>query len=79
MSYNPNGITLAQAIAQRDAWLAASIALTTAQEYTITNGASMRKLVRADIKEIQTQLNYWEAKVRSLTPGARRVRYPRFS
>ncbi len=72
---DPNAITLEQAVAQRDAWLAALNALSTAQEYTITNGAAMRKLVRADIKEVTHQYNFWAAKVRNLTPGRRRVRF----
>ena len=72
---NPNAVTLEQAIALRDSWLAALTALGTAQEYTITNGPAMRKLVRADIKEVREQFKFWEARVRDLTPGTRRVRY----
>lgn len=76
MIFNPNGITLAQAIAVRDELLAAMSALGTAQEYTITNGPAMRKFVRADIKDLSNELRFWEAKVRALTPGAnRRIRY----
>ena len=72
MSYNPNGITLAVAIATRDALVAAISALATAQEYTITNGPAMRKVTMADMKELSNELRYWESKVRDLTPGARR-------
>jgi hypothetical protein len=73
---NPNAINLATAIAHRDAWLAAELALATAQEYSITTGGSTRRLVRADIAEVRNQLEFWESKVRALTPGAnRRVRF----
>jgi hypothetical protein len=70
-----SGITLEIAITHRDAWLAAELALATAQEYTISNGATVRKLVRADLAEVRKQVEYWEGKVRNLTPGSRRVRY----
>lgn len=72
---DPNAITLAQAVAMRDTWLAALTAISNAQEYTITNGPAMRKLVKADLKEVMTQYNFWAAKVRDLTPGRRRVRF----
>jgi hypothetical protein len=75
MSINPNLITLAQAIVQRDSWLAALAALGTAQEYTMTNGNAMRKLVRSDLKEVREQYTFWEARVRDLSPNASRVRW----
>lgn len=75
-NYNPNGITLAQAIAVRDALLAAITKLASMQEYTITNGSNMRKVTRADLKDLSAELKTWEAKVKALTPGARRrIRY----
>jgi len=72
---NPNATQLAAAIAQRDIWLGALTGLATAQEYTITNGGSMRKITRADLAEVRRTYEFWEGKVASLTPGARRIRY----
>jgi hypothetical protein len=73
---NPNGITLEVAIAQRDAWLNATLALATAQSYTINAGGSTRQLTRANIAEARGMLAFWEQKVKALTPGAnRRVRF----
>ena len=53
------GITQAQAQAQLDAWLAASLAVATGQSYEIAD----RKLTRADAGEIRRQIEYWQAKV----------------
>ena len=61
-------MTLDQAIAQRDAWLAASLAVATGQEYSIQNGTSIRHLVKADAKYITTMIDYWERKVIALSP-----------
>ncbi|WP_291854847.1 DUF6148 family protein [Bradyrhizobium sp.] len=70
------GITLAQAQAQLAAWLAASSAVATGQEYEIDTGAGRRRLKRADASEIRHQIDYWQAKVSALTVGGRRrVRY----
>lgn len=74
------GITLADAQAQLAAWLAASSAVASSQSYEIeaANG-SRRKLTRADAAEIRGQIDYWDRKVKELTPmadgGKRRVRY----
>lgn len=67
------GITQAQAQAQLDAWLAASLAIAKNQSYTI----GMRTLTRADAKEIQGLITYWEQRVQNLSrgPGGMRVRY----
>jgi hypothetical protein len=73
------GITLAQAQAQLDAWLTASTAVTTGQEYEIDTGSGRRRLKRADAAEIRQQITFWDGKVKMLTPasagGRRRVRY----
>jgi hypothetical protein len=73
------GITLAQAQAQLDAWLAASTAVAANQEYEIDSGNVRRRLKRADAAEILAQITYWQGMVQSLTPpslgGRRRVRY----
>lgn len=65
-------ITLAQAQAQLDAWLAASLAVAQSQSYEITSGGGSRKLERADAAAIASQVKYWQAQVNALTPGNRR-------
>lgn len=57
------GITLAQAQSQLDAYLAAEIAVLSGQEYTIAG----RRLVRADLANIQAGIRTWSAKVEDLT------------
>lgn len=65
-------ISLAQAQAQLDAWLAASIAVARNQSYTIGD----RTLTRANAKEIQSMITYWEARVnKASAPSGNRVRY----
>lgn len=72
-------ITLEQAVAQRDLWLAALAALATAQEYTIQDGANIRKLRRADLPEARKTLAYWEQRVAALDPARRRrIRFGEF-
>lgn len=58
-----SAITLTQAQAQLDGWLAASTAVQTNQSYEI-NG---RKLVRTDAAEIRRQIDYWNTWVQRLT------------
>jgi hypothetical protein len=68
------GITLAQADAQLALWLAASTAVAANQSYTIAG----RTLTRAHAAEVRKMLDYWEAKVKSLSVSAgtgSRVRY----
>lgn len=73
------GITLAQAQAQLDLWLAASTAVASGQEYEIDSGnGGRRRLRRVDATEIRAQVDYWQAKVSRLTPtsaGGRRGTY----
>ena len=73
------GITLAQAQAQLDTWLAASTAVASGQMYEIETGNGRRKLQRADAMEIRQQVSFWDQKVKALTPaasgGRRRTRY----
>jgi len=73
------GITLAQAQAQLDTWLAADTAVASGQEYEIDTGSGRRRLKRADAAEIRQRVDYWDGKVKLLTPasagGRRRVRY----
>jgi len=60
-------VTLAQAQAQLDAWLACSLAIAGgAQSYAIGN----RSLTRADLAEVHAAIDRWRAEVRSLTAVA---------
>lgn len=62
------GITLEQAQAQLDAWLAASLAVSKSQSYQIGD----RRLSRADAAEIRSQLEFWQGQISRLTVTARR-------
>lgn len=57
------GITLAQAQANLDLWLAADAATAGAQSYEIAG----RRLTRANAAEITGKIDYWNAKVVTLT------------
>lgn len=57
------GITLAQAQAQLDAYLAAETAVLANQSYKIGE----REFKRADLKAIQDGIDRWSAKVESLS------------
>jgi hypothetical protein len=59
-------ITLLQAQAQLDAWLAASLAVAQAQSYEIAG----RKLTRADAQQINQQIKYWSSQVATLQAAA---------
>lgn len=68
------GITLAQAQAQLEAWLAASLAVSSNQSYSIAG----RSLTRVNASEIRDQINFWQSKVNIITrnnSGRRRTRY----
>jgi hypothetical protein len=68
------GITLAQAQAQLDAWLADSLAVSSNQSYSIAG----RSLSRANASEISAMVDKWESKVKQLTAsnsGVNRTRY----
>lgn len=60
------GITLAQAETQLAAYLAAETAVLGGQEYTI----GPRRLRRADLAEIRTGIETWNARVVSLSASA---------
>lgn len=64
------GITLAQAQAQLDAWLAASLAVASGQKYSIGD----RALERADLAEINKTIERWQTKVNQLTAGRSGIR-----
>lgn len=57
-----NNISLATALAHRDAWIAADLALATAKSYTIGN----RQLTRADAQEVRNNIAYWQRVVESI-------------
>lgn len=73
------GITLEQAQAQLDAWLAASIAVASNQAYEISTGTGTRRLTRANAEHIDRMIKFWEQRVLALTPaaagGRRRTHY----
>ena len=52
-------LTLTQAQTALDAWIAADLAVTKGQSYTM-NG---RSLTLANVKEIREQIQYWERRV----------------
>ena len=61
------GITLAQAQAQLEAYLAAETAVLGNQSYEIAG----RKLTRANLNEIQKGIEIWNSRVVTLTNQAR--------
>ena len=61
-------ISLTQAQTQLDAWLAADTAVASRQSYTV-NG---RSVTRADAAEITQKIEYWAAKVDTLSGTRRR-------
>ncbi len=58
-----SGITLAQAQAQLDAYLAAETRVLSGQSYEIAG----RRLNRANLAEIQTGIKIWNERVQQLT------------
>ena len=60
------GITLAQAQAQLDAYLAAEVAILSGQEYEIAG----RRLKRADLGAVQSGINLWNRRVKELSARA---------
>ena len=70
------GITLEQAQAKLDLWLAADTAVSNGQRYEIETGNGRRQLFRADAAEIRNNITFWEQKVKALSGSRRRIRYP---
>ena len=59
--------SLELALDQYEAWYNASLALSQNKDYEISNGQnSKRKLSRADAKEVEQNLLYWENEVARL-------------
>jgi len=66
------GITLAQAQAKLDAWMAADDAVAQGQSYSLGG----RSLTRANAAEIRANIEFWDRKVVRLSSGSGiRVRY----
>jgi len=63
------GITLIQAQEQLDAYLAASIAVSKGQSYSIDG----RALTRANAAEIRNCIEFWDRQVQRLTRGGIKV------
>jgi hypothetical protein len=64
------GITLAQAQARLDQYLAAEAAVLQNQEYKIGAGDGFRSLTRANLAEIQKGIDLWNKKVQDLSAMA---------
>jgi len=67
-----NTITLEQAIEQRDAYLAASLAVTRNQSYTVNN----RHMTRVDARYIASQITFWNHQIKTLTALAAGAKSP---
>ncbi len=65
------GFTLAQAQAQLDAWMTASLAVSRSQQHEIDTGSGGRRMLRrADAAEIREQIKFWSGQVAALTPAS---------
>lgn len=60
-------ISLAQAQAQLDAWLNASLAVASGKSYTLANGVSV---TRENAKYIQAQITYWNRMVSQISQAS---------
>ncbi len=63
------GIDLTTAQTMLDTWLQASISIAAGQSVTLDG----RTLTRANLRDVQAQIDYWEAKVKRLTTQANRA------
>ncbi|MFO1081886.1 MAG: DUF6148 family protein [Reyranellaceae bacterium] len=66
-SFALDGITLAQAQANLEAWVKCSQAVARNQAYTITVDGSSREYTRANADHLSTMIDYWQAKVRAIS------------
>jgi hypothetical protein len=64
------GITLTQAEAALAIWVAADLAVSSGQSYSIGS----RQLTRVDAKEITEKLQFWDGKVKELSRGGGGIR-----
>lgn len=65
-------MTLTEAQAQLDAWIAADLATSKGQGYTIGN----RALTRADARAITDKITYWNRVVKTLTAQSAGIKNP---
>lgn len=63
------GVSLVQAQAQLDAWLAASLAVAEGQSITV-NGNTYS---RVNAEHIDRMIDYWESRVQRLTRGGIKI------
>ncbi|WP_422036547.1 hypothetical protein [Reyranella sp.] len=66
MTFTLDGLTLAQAQANLDAWVACSLAVAKKQSYTIQVEGSSRTMTSADAVHIDKMIDYWQGKVRAI-------------
>lgn len=64
-------ISREQAQQQLDAWLAASLAVSKGQRYSLAG----REMTRADAAEIRQQIDFWERKLVQAMQGGRRLKF----
>lgn len=68
------GITLEQAQAKLDTWMAAEDAVASGQEYSIASNTGSRSLKRADLAEVREQVKFWNGQVKELSRGSSGMR-----
>lgn len=68
-------LTLTQAQAALDAWMAANEAVSRSQSYSF----GTRTLTRADSQEIRTNIQFWSGQVSLLASKSQGIRQPRVS
>lgn len=68
-----SGITLEVAQSHLEAWLAAELAVSTGQSYSIGS----RQLTRANLTEIRKQISFWRNEIAALS-GRGRIKAQRF-
>lgn len=77
MTFTLDGLSLAQAQANLDAWIACSLAVAKKQSYTIQVDGSERTMTHAQAGFIDRMIDYWRVKVREISAseaaGGRRV------
>lgn len=67
MTFALDGITLAQAQANLDAWVACSQRVAANQAYSMQVDGSERTFTRANAEYIDKMIDYWQGKVRAIT------------
>jgi len=69
-----NGITLDDAMQHLSIWLDADAAVATGQQFTVSSPTGGRTLTRADAATIQSNIKYWQLRVRRLKNGGIGIR-----